>query len=71
MSVRITSTENVVALFDSVSGWAFGPTFESEDAAQDFLETAESENAPDLSTISNDELERFYNFWLAVWTHNQ
>ena len=37
MGVRITTSEKVSALFDSVSGWAFGPTFETEDEAESFL----------------------------------
>lgn len=31
MGVRLASQENVVAIFDSVTGWAFGPTFEHDD----------------------------------------
>jgi hypothetical protein len=38
MGVRISSDENVAALFDSVTGWAFGPTFADSDEAQSFLD---------------------------------
>jgi hypothetical protein len=37
MSVRITADENKVALFDSVSGFAFGPTFDDRDEADSYL----------------------------------
>ena len=36
MSVR-TTDERHVALYDSVTGLAFGPTFESTEHAEDFL----------------------------------
>lgn len=38
MSVRITTQERKVALFDSTNGLAFGPVFETEDDAEEFLE---------------------------------
>jgi len=37
MGVRITDEQHV-AIFDSVSGTAFGPTFSSSSSAQDFLD---------------------------------
>jgi hypothetical protein len=41
MSTRLTSTEGVVALFDSTSGVAFGEVFPDEDTAEDFLQWLE------------------------------
>lgn len=40
MSVRISDAEHV-ALYDSVTGTAFGPTFMSESDAADFLDWLE------------------------------
>lgn len=65
MGVRTTSSEKVVALFDSVSGWAFGPVFHSEDEAEDFLEF--TSNSPDLRTLTDAQLEELYKRWYAVW----
>jgi hypothetical protein len=41
MGVRVTDPKNV-AIFDSVTGLAFGPIFESESDVYDFLEWIES-----------------------------
>jgi hypothetical protein len=61
MSVRLTSTEGKVALFDSVTEWAFGPVFDSVAQADDFLAfTAEGQ---DLRTLSDRQLEQL----LAAW----
>lgn len=38
MGVHITADESKVALFDSVSGMAFGPVFNDSDEAQGFLD---------------------------------
>lgn len=38
MSVRITGSDGSVALYDSTTGVAFGPIFENEDQADEFLE---------------------------------
>lgn len=43
MGVRITADEGVVALFDSTSGFAFGPTMQDSDEAEAFLRFAERE----------------------------
>lgn len=37
MGVRLTSEENVTALYDSVTGWAFGTVFATPELAEDFL----------------------------------
>lgn len=58
MGVRITGQEGRVALYDSVSGFAFGPTFEDEDEAQAFLEWWEANgDGRDLRALSDPELE--------------
>ena len=46
MGLRFTSTEDVVALYDSVSDWAFGPIFYTEEAAEAFLKFAGDEGVP-------------------------
>lgn len=66
MGVRTTSSENVVALHDSVTGWAFGPVFHSEEEADDFLIYAST--GPDLRILTDDELMEIYKRWYAVWT---
>lgn len=43
MGLRFTSAEDVVALFDSVTGWAFGPVFSTEKAAERFLRWSEKQ----------------------------
>ena len=37
MGVRITTDDGVVALYDSVTGIAFGPVFDDKSLADDFL----------------------------------
>lgn len=63
MGIRTTSSENKVAIFDSVSGFAFGPTFDSASEADDFLDFA-AENLPhDLRVYGNDKLEDYVTSW--------
>lgn len=38
MSVRVTAVTGKAALYDSVTGVAFGPVFDSHDDANQFLE---------------------------------
>jgi hypothetical protein len=58
MSVRVTTTENVTALFDSASGTAFGPVFETEDDAAEFLEHLTTIGERDPRMIPALELAR-------------
>lgn len=37
MGVRNSTYEGVTCLFDSVSGYAFGPVFDTADEAEDFV----------------------------------
>lgn len=58
MGLRFTSKKHVVALYDSVTDWAFGPVFRSEESAARFLDWAEQngiENG-DVSVLANPEL---------------
>jgi hypothetical protein len=58
MGLRFTSDENVTALFDSVSGWAFGPTFDSSEDAEEFLRWCETQGIPggDVRSVSLQRL---------------
>lgn len=61
MGVRITSTEGVTALFDSVSGFAFGPTMSDPDEAEAFLRFVERESdGSDPRTMPEKELGELY-----------
>jgi len=64
MSVRITSVEKKVALFDSASGWAFGPTFDSETEADSFLEYVEDMTGLDPRMLHTDRLDELYMKWV-------
>lgn len=63
MGVRTTSSENKVALFDSVTGRAFGPVFDSNDDIESFLEYAETMGTEDLRCSTDDELETMKHNW--------
>jgi hypothetical protein len=65
MSVRITSQENVAALFDSVTGWTVGPAFDNEEDAESFLDF--TRDGPDLRTLTHAQLEGL----LAEWREAQ
>lgn len=49
MGTRLTSDpgEHVVAMFDSVTGWAFGRVFSSAEQAEDFLRWLETADLTD------------------------
>lgn len=65
MGIRTTSSEQVVALFDSGTGWAFGPVFDSEYAAEDFLDYTAT--GSDLRGLTDPELKRLHAKWLRGW----
>lgn len=52
MSVRLTSQESRVALFDSVTGYAFGPTFDSDEDAESFVAFVRDISGQDPREIS-------------------
>lgn len=66
MGVRITSDEDVCALFDSVSGWAFGPTFADSDEAESFLKFLQKNDADDARALTQVELGDWHDKWLAA-----
>jgi hypothetical protein len=57
MGIRNTEDEGVVALFDSVSGFAFGPTFQDSDEAEAFIRFAERESDADLRQLTDTQLD--------------
>jgi hypothetical protein len=71
-------TSDKAVLFDSVTGWAFGPVFRdaetgetAEDRAQAFLDwLAETEGSVheygDARQIPPGDLERLYGLWLEA-----
>lgn len=65
MSIRLTSQESRVALYDSVTGYAFGPTFADEDEASSFLDWLERYHA-DPRALRISELENAYARWYAL-----
>ena len=79
MSVRILvgreqgdSDDSAACLFDSVTGWAFGPVFAeaedgtlAEDMAEEFILYAQSKQG-DPRSIPEHELEKLYMRWLGA-----
>ena len=63
MGLRFTGAECKVALFDSVSDWAFGPIFNTQDAAQAFLDWAENHGVPDgdVRALTNERLAALWD----------
>ncbi len=61
MSVRTTHSE-ACAMYDSVTGRAFGPVFESEENVDEFLDWLEG----DPRGLSADKLDELYQQWLIV-----
>jgi len=66
------STEKAI-LFDSVTGWAFGPLFKeheydgtsAEDMAELFLAYLRKHNLPDPRELTPGELQNFHQQWFA------
>lgn len=68
MSVRITSAEDKVALFCSTTDQAFGPVFDSESDAKEFLDWLERRGDPrDPRSIHADgELVALCDEWFKA-----
>ena len=66
MGVRTTASENVVAILDSVTGWAFGPTFATVQEADDFLAWSAEQGLPDLRNLRDSLIEQAYRQWLTA-----
>lgn len=63
MAVRTTDGGNVVAIFDSVSGFAFGPTFSTGEEAGDFLGFCAREINVDVRELTDKKLEELFAKW--------
>lgn len=66
MGVRLTDGENV-ALYDSTTGWSFGPVFNGEEEAEHFLRWFR-ESGPmwakgDPRKLDPIELQNFIGLW--------
>lgn len=67
MGLQLTSVEGKTAMFDSVTGWAFGPAFDTEREANSFMEWLEVEHGlEDARIISPDRLHELYAEWTRV-----
>ena len=64
MSVRITDPANV-ALYDSVTGIAFGTVFRSDVDAADFLDWMDAHKHADVRVFTSAQLAVFADDWLA------
>jgi hypothetical protein len=66
MALRFVVGE-VVALYDSVTDWAFGPIFHSEEAADRFLNWAEEQGVSDgdVRQLTNPQLVELWDRYTA------
>jgi hypothetical protein len=51
-------------LVDSVTGFAFGPVFDSPDDAEEFVEHVRTKDGRDPRTVPDGELERLHVEWV-------
>jgi hypothetical protein len=65
MGVRITNGTEAV-LYCSTTMWAFGPVFEDQDAAEEFLTWTRSNVEGDLRLLTDAELEKVAAEWRAA-----
>ena len=65
MGIRITGDEGKTALYDSVSGFAFGLVFDNSEEANDFLEFVGKNEPRDLRILKDSELESLYSKWFS------
>ncbi len=63
MGVRTTDGEGKVALFDSVSGFAFGPVFDTYEEAISFRDWVEERTGDDIRAASDRDLQQHYQVW--------
>lgn len=62
MGCRVTTTEKKSAMFDSVTGTAFGPVFVSEEECEDFIQWC-LEKWDDPRSVNLGQLERIHSDW--------
>jgi hypothetical protein len=63
MGIRTTESDPRVALYDSVSGFAFGPTFDTGEEAERFLRWYRNSYLDDLRTLTHKELAMYFIEW--------
>lgn len=71
MSVGITGKRKygykTVAMYDTVTGWAFGPTFSSKGDALLFIRFAESQpGIKDVRAVPNQQLQKLHSEWIEA-----
>lgn len=74
MGLRLTSQEDKCAMFDSVSGFAFGPIFNNEYEATSFLRWCEKAKAiagGDIRHISLRVLDTWEGEWSSACDNNE
>ena len=64
MGVRISDTNNV-CLYDSTTGYAFGPVFESLERAEEFLEYLRERDVDDPRRLPARTLHEMHERWAA------
>lgn len=62
VSVRVTD-KLTVALYDSVSGQAFGEVFSTQEDADEFIDWLDMCNYPDPRTLSVEKLAELRGEW--------
>lgn len=71
MGVRIISGLSegtpMAAIYDSVSGFAFGPTFESMHQAVAYLSFVKGRHDQDIRQLADPELEKAMKEFLVLW----
>lgn len=65
MGVRILAAEGKTALYDSVSGTAFGPVFDDEHEAERFSAWVQQHHG-DPRDIREDKLAQHHRDWLEL-----
>lgn len=67
MGIQIIDNGNEAALFDSTTMWAFGPVFESEFDATNFMRwVADRKGIQDVRRIGEVQLKQLHEEWQQV-----
>src|SRR5215469_1251870 len=66
MGIRNTERDFAVAIYDSATGFAFGPTFESGDEADAFLQWTDEVEPRDIRDLSHDEWYKLLFEWSPI-----
>jgi len=68
MALSFVNDGKHVALYDTVTDWAFGPVFGSEEAAKRFLDWAESQGVKDgdVRALNNVNLSKLWDLYTRM-----